>query len=144
MKTITSEQARALRTADHVVFRYESGSGSLIQAVKRGPDWRHETTTDVPVDCTTSDHYDGRAPRLCFHMEMNVGVSAAAQTWLRGVRKGSRLALRWVRANQSPVLDEAGLVRDELYLTVQNGMTARTFMVAVQVGLDNSARMTRI
>jgi len=65
------------------------------------------------------------------------------QTLVRQLREGSAFALVWTRGNQSPVLDDAGMVRDELRIRITRGAKSETFIVAIEVGKDNTARMIR-
>lgn len=138
---LTTEQARALRTADAIYFYLKADGTSAIRADFREPDY----TEDIPASTHSINDYSGaRGPYSGFAAVWASKFDAEWRTIARRIRKGSSLHLRWVRANQSPVLDEAGLVRDELYLTVVNGNTCDWFTVAVQVGRDNTARMIRL
>lgn len=139
-------QIDALKKADVICFDYD-GEESRIRAILRpGDDWTREYAVPLEVEETRIDNYssDGRPIRSAFHHLGSVKYDGVARTWIKFVRADSRLMVRWVRDNNSPVIEAAGLVRDEVYLTIQNGSTARSFLIGVQVGLDNTARMTRV
>lgn len=144
MNILTTEQARALRTADAVCFYLKADGTSSIHADFRSTDYATERSEIIPAATHSVNDYSGASgPYSGFAAVMSSKYDNPWQTIARRIRKGSSLHLRWVRANQSPVLDEAGLVRDELSIAVVNGNTCDWFTVAVQVGKDNTARMIR-
>jgi hypothetical protein len=141
---LTRQQVSALRDANGLVFERLSDGTNQIRAIVRGPDHQHEVTHEIPVfDASLTDYAGGHGEYTAFHYEMFAGTDAAMRTVVRAIKPGHYLVLKWVRSNQSPVLDEAGLVRDEVYLTTGTPTKAETFLIAVQVGKDNSARMIR-
>lgn len=83
-----------------------------------------------------SDHY------TAFHYEqfprMSEWASIAAT-----MRVGDTVTLQWVASNNSEVTRSAGFVRDELRVSFGSANRARTFLIDVQVGPRNSARMVK-
>lgn len=147
--SITHSQAIALRHADALCFDLNTETGgSAIRAILRATDDTSEVTTTIPADQSYVERYDGSSGGMAgFHSEMYVKHDGAMQTLLHDLATiGAQFALYWVRGNSSPVLDEAGLVCDELRIAVQKKGVSRTRMyrVAKQVGRDNSARMIRL
>lgn len=60
------------------------------------------------------------------------------------MRVGDALTLVWTASNNSDVTRGAGFVRDELRVSFgRHGRPARTFLIDVQVGPRNSARMVK-
>lgn len=149
--TINATQALALRAADAICFDLNHPflpGVSSIRAIIRSTDDEAERQVRIPADHSRVERYDGSGGEMHgFHMEMYVRHDDVMQSILRDLAAtGSEFALHWVRGNSSPVLDEAGLVCDELRITVQKkgAKKARTYRVAKQVGKDNSARMIRL
>ena len=145
MTEITSQDIRALKNADSVTFyRRADGTSGIVGHLRSDrSDTGYEQRHDVAVSSTV-EVYGGRAD--AYQCNAWWGYSrhdAVAQTVIWSLRAGDDVSLKWTGANQSPVLDDAGLVRDELRVIVTRGKTRRVYLAAVQVGLDNTARMIR-
>jgi hypothetical protein len=152
--TITAQDRRAMRSADTLVLQLYKGEASIrcIMRADRsatGFEQEHRISCDytmrdlrrpasgVKVNYVAS-HYAGS---VNYHSDSNRPL----HTIMRRMAVGSRVTLDWVRSNQSPVLDDAHMVRDELRLTIVGAKGGtESFLVAISVGLDNSARMIRI
>lgn len=137
---LTRAHVKALRDLD-VTF-HTTREGAYLRCWS--PD--RDGSVQVPVREATVDDYRKQVGTLgysCFAMLIS-RFDPDWQTIARTITPGCTLSLRWTAHNQSPVLDDAGLVRDEVRIRVEkpNGK-AHQFLVAVQVGPDNSARMVR-
>lgn len=152
IEPLTKVDLAALRKADSILFHQRNEDDAKIEAIKDAPDaternpFPTETRHTIPVDSRV--HTFGRgsgATHTAFHLVSSAQYNATWSTIAAMLRAGDVLSLMWYRGNQSPVLDDAHLVRDELRLCVKRGDKHRfVFMVAVSVGLDNTARMTKI
>lgn len=143
-RTMTTEEARAIRGADALCFDHDSDGNGQIRAVTRGKDWGHEHTVTIPVEFSRVNNYgptDG--PWTCFAYIGSAQYDDRARTLVRRMRAGTAVAFVWTRDNSSPVTNEAGIVVDMLDVKVGNGSTVDTYRVETFVGLDNSARMVR-
>lgn len=80
-----------------------------------------------------------------FAMIMHADMSPEWRTIAASVRPGESLYFRWVRDNNNQHYEAAGLHRDELRVVVgkQGAPTSRSYLVAVEVGPDNMARMVK-
>jgi hypothetical protein len=150
---LTAHDTRALRHADAIVLQHirdEHGERGELVAIldaehsATGYEQRHI----IPCELSSIRNYgsDDDGPFTASHVMMYARTSAEAHTLTRQIlRTGTRVALQWTRSNQSPVLTDAGVVRDELRIRVQarGASQAFTYLVAVLVGKDNSARMIR-
>lgn len=160
ISTLTKLDIAALRKADDICFDHnvrragrDSERASFVRAIKRSratetDPYATDTTHRIEVGSGIHSFADGEgygeATFTAFHMAHNVGMSAALATAWAMLRAGDRLDLDWVRGNSSGYLEEAGLHRDELRLVVRRGdKSVGTFLVAVSVCPDNSARMTQ-
>lgn len=144
MLELTTEQATAIRSATDVLFMM-NGTESFLRVGERPVLGTMDHYTDVPTAQRITS-YGGGYPsggRQGFWSLSTVQYDEVWHTIRRQIKRGSVLCLHWVYDNSSPVLEEAGLVRDELRLGVQNGTTTHWFNIAVQVGKDNTARMIR-
>lgn len=142
---LTAHDARAIKSADALCFdRNKDGSGQ-IRAIRRAENSSSgfEETHTVETDRCGVNNYGTGSVSNAFAMIVSAQRDDVARTLVRHMRAGSKVALVWTRGNASPVTDNAGLVRDELRVKVQNGKTCDTFLVQVYIGLDNSARMVQ-
>lgn len=162
---LTKLDIAALRKADSICFDHNVRSGfdddtrrgHFIRAIKRrAPSDSDPYATDIThrIEVTSYLH-DYAADReldrdgtmfpsyfTAFHMAHH--VSPELETVFATLRPGDRLDMGWARGNSTRNLEEAGLHRDELRLTVRRGEKwKRTFLVAVSVCPDNTARMTQ-
>lgn len=144
--SLTKQDVRALAHADSLCFDHTGEGTGRIRAILRADrsSTGYEQTHEIPARMSSVENYgtedgDWRA----FHMILSARHDDLAQTLIRHLREGSRFVLRWTRDNASPITREAGVVRDELRIRVQgkNAKVADTFLVAVFIGKDNSARM---
>lgn len=146
---LTSTDARAIRTADALCFDQNPDGTGVIRAVFRAKDLigggrTTEYTVEVPVLSRVNNYGPGDGPWVCFAMVMSAQYDDRAQTFVRRMKAGTKIALIWTRDNASLVTREAGLYVDALDMKVQNGLVCDTYRVANFVGLDNTARMTQI
>jgi len=143
---LTAQDVRALRNADALVFIHTGEDTGGIRAVKRAENSAtgFEQHHLITARRSTVETYAHPAEHIrASFVEMWPQTTLHIQTLLRAMRTGQQFTLKWTRGNQSPVLDAAGLVRDELRVRVgTDDKPAQEFLVAVQVGLDNTARMT--
>lgn len=141
---LSAVEARTIRNATSLCFDHDRDGNGYIRAITRGDDADHERTLTVPIESSRVQNYGaGDGPWDCFDMVMSAQYDDLAQTMLRRIRTGSRVAFVWTRDNASPVTRDAGLVVDMLDVKVHNGNVVDTFRVRTFVGLDNSARLIR-
>ena len=146
--TLTAQDVRALRHADALCFDHTAGDGQ-IRAILHADhsDTGFEQTHAIPARLSRIESYGGPDGELHgFHMISSAKYDDIAQTLIRHLRIGSQFAFKWTRDNSSPVTREAGVVRDELRVTVQakGAKVADTFLVGVFIGRDNTARMVQL
>ena len=89
--------------------------------------------------------HDERARYDCFYYDQFARQNDEWLTIAGAMRPGDQIQLEWTAGNDSPVMNAVGYHRDELRLKLANadGGNIRFFLVAVQVGPDNTARMVR-
>lgn len=146
---LTRQDVRALQHADTICFDHTGEGEGRIRAIRRGENSStgYDETHTIAAALSRVQNYgpedgDWRA----FAMIMSAQYDDIGRTLVRHLREGSRFSLEWTRDNSSPVTRDAGLVRDELRVHVQ-GKTAKvadTFLIAVFIGKDNSARMVKV
>lgn len=154
--TVTAQQVKALKNADRVVFRLYKGQAT-VEAIMDASNPRNSTGfeqqviiyaggvsvhdyarehTHVPAD--EGHRYSG------FEMFHSAQYSPQSVTLLGRIRTGATLRLYWVRANNNEILNDKGLVQDQLSLVIEHNNKRETYLVAVRVGYDNSARMVKL
>lgn len=143
--TVTAADVCALRAADDAVFRHNADGTGSIHIL--WDDQGTACTRTIPVAYSRVRALTGSADAYvpCY-VALNVKFSPGCiRSALRGVRAGSTVTLEWTRGNSSPVLESAGMVRDELRMVVQRKGVRHPehYLIAVEVGLDNTARMVR-
>lgn len=137
---LTARDTRALRHADAICFDHDS-IRAILRAENSGTGF--EQTHVIPVISTVDNYHGSFDDYACFFTYLHAKYDHQAQTIIRRLRVGKRVRLQWVANNQSPVLNRAGLVRDELRLRVGDDKSADTFLVGVQVQENNLSRMVR-
>jgi hypothetical protein len=137
---LTARDTRALRHADAITFD-KTSIRAILRAENSGTGF--EQTHIIPVVATVDNYHGSHDDYACFFMFLHAKYDHQAQTLIRRLRVGKRVRLQWVANNQSPVLNRAGLVRDELRLRVGDDTSAETYLVGVQVGENNLTRMVR-
>lgn len=142
---LTAHDTRALRHADALCFDHHPDGTGAIRAIMRAEnsDTGFEQTHTIPVTSRVENYGPSRDAYKAWHGFIYAKSSHEAQTLIRHMRVGKRVHLRWTSDNASPVLVDAGVVRDELRIRIGDDKHADTYLVAVQVGLDNTARMVR-
>lgn len=144
--SLTKQDVRALAHADALCFDHTEIGTGRIRAILRAEHslTGFEQTHVIDAVASSVENYGAEtAEWRAFHMILSAQHDDLARTLIRHLREGSRFVLRWTRDNASPITREAGVVRDELRIRVQgkNAKVADTFLVAVFIGKDNSARM---
>lgn len=148
---ITAQDRRALRSADSVVFRLYQGQAT-IEAILRGRgtstgfDQTHYVFASTSVRDYSAETYcveaEGYTGFVMFHC--GVGHNDRLATLVDALAIGSTVRLAWVRGNDNENNRSIGWVRDELSLIVTSAKgKVSTFLVDVQVGPDNTARMVK-
>lgn len=151
--TLEPQHLRALQHADSITFHLSEGQG-FIRAHRRsehtatGFDEQVSIYTETRVQNYQRDDApppDQENPYNAFHMEHGAPrYDITALTLVRRLRKGDTLLLTWVRGNDNDNNRHIGWHRDELYLGIQHTTgKGEQYLVAVQVGPDNSARMVK-
>lgn len=144
--TLTTQDVRALRNADRICFDHRGDTGA-IRAILDG---EHSSTgfeqTHTITVTSSVRTFDGPTEQVFtgFSMWHSPKFSDVAQTILRHLRADSSVHLEWWRGNSSPLLNDAGMVCDELRIRVQRGKVCDVFIVEKSVGRDNSARMVKV
>lgn len=143
--TLTAHDTRALRHADAITFHHFADGTASIRATMRadrspsGFEQQHV----IPVISRVENYGQSRDGYLAYFGFTYATYDDLAQTLIRHMKVGKRVRLHWTADNASPVTVNAGVVRDELKIRIGDDTRADTFLVAVQVGLDNTARMIR-
>lgn len=163
---LSREDIAALRKADHVTFSRHKGEAYVRACLDRHiddttkalralfPKFHSERSRDRRIEATDRiGGYDGSRSWwtdtddnqvACFYMVHHPDASAEWQTIAAQLRPGDTLRLHWLAGNNSESLDRVGMHRDELRLEVTDRRgKRRTYLVAIKVGPDNSARMIR-
>lgn len=149
-QTIEASHIRAMKHADTIVMRLADGQGQ-IEMIRRANNsvtgWDESQTIYVGAsvkDYGRSDAYMAgeRGDYTGFVYLGSMSVNETARTLIGRIRKGDKLTLAFVRSNQTENITAAGLVADELHLTIRrpNG-TDEHYLVSYAVTLDNVARM---
>lgn len=149
---VTAQDRRALRHADSVVFRLYKGQAT-VEATLRGDrstcgfDQTHSVYADASVRDYSASHYavgtEGYTGFVMFHS--GVAYNDTLATLVDAMAVGSTLRLEWTRGNDNENNRQVGWVRDELRLVVTGAKgKTQSFLVDVQVGPDNTARMVKI
>lgn len=158
---LSADDVRALRDGDSWSFSTHDGLSTVRAYLRPSPDgiitvreqrlfnqkhdvlgWRFR---DIRVLGYRAEDFDGPGTG---EITAYADVSFRSGEWLtiaNHIRPGESLFFYWVRGNNNVNLSDAGLVRDELRMQVgkQSESKSRTYLVAVQVGPDNTARMVK-
>lgn len=166
MPALTADDIAAFRKADVVVVHRisgtpEKGPKNFIRLTQKVYPKATKGFTAEPVeveriveidnDMVTVRSYEDRGPDpTCVDVDLHAGMHDSVwRTIAQVMRPGNEISLLWMAGNNSPVLQDHGLTRDELWLSIywrgrdgqiSSGKEFR-FLVSVFVGLDNSARM---
>ena len=143
---LNARDTRALRHADTICFDHHRDGTGAIRAILSADrsETGFEQTHTIPVVSRVENYSRGHdGPVTGFAMLNHSRYDRLAQTLIRHMRSGKRVHLHWTAGNASPILDHAGLVRDELRIQIGDDTKADEYLVAVQVGLDNTARMVK-
>jgi hypothetical protein len=140
---LTPAQVRELRHAEGIIFQQHRGESTIVALTRGEPDTRvtiHAQGRLTDYRGTIHDIEDAE----CFHYEMNALVSDTMPTLMRRIKAGCTLTLHWVRDNNSPVIEEAGVHFDMMYLQIDKpGARREVYLVRATCSLDNTARMIR-
>lgn len=146
-KQVNEKQVQALKEASHLVFNFD-GLSSYISAIKIVRGIHDEKLTfSLNIDCDTRIHNYGVSRGLgkikkAHHLEsINTDKYSHIPTILHKISAGDILTLHWFICNNSNLLDDAGLIKDELYLSIEHEQHVETYFIRSQVSKDNSARM---
>lgn len=144
-RTISTFEAKAIREANSLCFDHMRGHGQ-IRAILRDAD-HNETQVRIPAHHSHVESFRAGDTDTAsgFSYMMNVAYVPEMVTIRRRLITGAAFTLHWTAYNQSPLLDEAGLVCDELRIRIQGprATVADTFLVSRQVSRNDSARMIR-
>lgn len=169
---LDSDDLAALRLADRVVFQtLDNGESAIRAIVDRGmltdtpiysareqrlfPETeRYSRDRERTIRVRATGYGYGDATHnmggwsggkfSAFHMHHHARMTEEWCTLADLMRVGDTVTLRWVANNGNGNTKDAGLVVDELRLTLNlHGKRERTFLVDVSVGRDDSARMIK-
>lgn len=169
---LCKEDLVALREADQVVFESYPGRDGLritqIRAIRERRSYddspvvftaREQRVFTRPVDMAPAErmrpipavptwtfHGSERGDEdkaVAFSMEHTARFHREWQTIAGLLRVGDELVLGWVADNGNGYTRDAGLMRDELHLTIRRGDESLRFLVDVSVCAPNSARMVK-
>ncbi len=151
VEPITRQDKRALASADSVVFRLYQGQATIeanLDAARSstGFDEMHTIHCSASVLDYSAEGSTVREPAdyQGFHMEHSgVKYNDDLRSIVSRIAVGDSVRLAW-QVNSSGNLRESGWVRDELRLVLTNDKGKHeTYIVDVQVGPDNTARMIK-
>ncbi len=167
--TLTRDDIAALKRATSISFSHHQGHGFIRPHLRsdRHPHYTftarqqilfpkpgslsEERTREIAVDATLQG-YTGTDGRSWFGSDRpNVTAfylmhhrSADWDTITAPLRAGESIRLWWKAGNNTQNHDSVGFYCDELRLVVmRDDVAARQYLISVQVGPDNSARMIR-
>lgn len=144
---LTAQDVRALKHADDLCFDHHADGTGQIRAIIRAENspTGFEQVHTITATMSRIESYGKSHDAYTGFESVNARYNAEISTIVRHLRVGASFSLHWVRDNSSPVLRDAGLVRDELRIFTQarNAKTGNTFHVRTFVGLDNTARMIK-
>jgi hypothetical protein len=145
---LTKQQIAALRTCDRFGFIYTRSKGeAYLDAVKDGTDaqpW--EQRKRIPVANVRCESYqEGMRVARAWALLYNYPSSEdCTQTFLSCLRPGDVVTAHIVASNNTPLVTQAGLYLDYLYLQIRRGKKTLSFLVDVSVCPDNSARLAQM
>jgi len=149
---LTAIELAAMRQADDLCFIHRGGR-SYIRAVKRmRPSERQPFAQDVTLEiaCDTRWTDYTRDAGQCYPVPdfdafemLGVYSEGALATTLAMLRKGDRLALRWVRGNSNGHMKDIGWRQDMLELHVTRGDRRLVFHLADSIGPSDAAHIVR-
>ncbi len=151
---LTTEDIRALKTADRIVFQYWKGR-SILRAIRDRSDYADGerqapvyTAAEQRLFPDTSHPGDGRCRDITTDVSMYGYTPDGFQSWnlhsnpealasyvilspgsgwltvVNFLRAGDRVTLEWIADNNNDYLRDAGLHQDELRLSVARGDTS--------------------
>lgn len=148
---ITAQDKRALANATGGITFHLNDSQGIIRAHRDGADTSsgfNETHT-IHTGASVSD-FDRQhiwAEIDCYAAFWSFlgmpQVNDTMRTVLDRITIGSELSLLWVAGNNNQNIDRVGFHKDELRLRITKGKRIETYLLAVSVGPDNTARMIR-
>jgi hypothetical protein len=165
---LSRDDITAMRSADDISFHQYDGE-AFIRAHLRGHGEQRIFTVREQKLFTTADHSSERLRHIPvqssafgygyntsgtggWNSTNNPGYSAFAMTSTIGnvlrtilvlLKVDDILTLNWVADNNTEVIREANLHTDQLEIRVTRGDKFYVFLVKVQTGKDNSARMIK-
>lgn len=161
MTTIIRDDIKAMRQADSMHFHTHEGRSWLVVELanyslnriytateqRLFPDVRKygsDRSREIPVATQRLEDYSGREGDYTAF----AWLPFAGAVWLTIVatlRPGDALGFHWIASDNSQNLTDVGYHHDQLRLCASDldGKNNRTWIVADQVGPDNSARMVR-
>lgn len=154
---ISKADIAAFKQADDISFHTQPDGASSIRATVRAkdpkgnnpfgtPEQVRETQCEMMLRDYSREYSDTPPVKSvrAFEMIHCAKWCDAWQTIAGFVREGDELTLYWQRnARRCPAYDRADYVGDSLTLNVWRGMKKFAFLIDVQVGEDNTARMVR-
>jgi hypothetical protein len=164
---LTKHDLTGLRDCDHVSLvwnpeKYENGILRMSRSVSLERDGAERTVAQLAKSEVWSRSYVGAYSidydrvvecDLAARISSYVGTAQSAycpiysdgawSTIVSLLRVGDELGLRFVGANDSENMRSVRYHRDECYLIVKRGEKHMTFLVDVQVGPNNTARMVQ-
>lgn len=145
MKGLTTEQIRALKKADAVVFHFRNGE-HFIRAIKEDKDEFGHKDREIRIDVQgsiTSYNRDLGEVEQASYIENHTQSDKALQTIFSHLKKDDTIHLHWVANNNNGYLDRAGLYQDELYLQIHRNGKIKEYQVGTSVTPNNSAKMIK-
>lgn len=154
---LTTDDVKALRKADKIVFGYVSGQSTILASKERKTDGFDDPLRRIIyVDTSITDYERERRNEgshvplserqyTCFESFSSAQYTEVWQTLAQILRAGDMVALHWIAANNTMTLDEDRLAHDELQLVVKREPNIKwTFNVEDRITPTHStARMIR-
>ena len=160
--TLTKDDLKAMRKAETVHFHTHQGRSWLVVELQNYgltrvytaaeqilfPDVRKygaDRSREIPVSTQRLEDYSGREGD--YHAFASYCPREVWATIVAALRPGDVLGFHWVASNNSDNMTRVGYHHDQLRLiasdTHGDRKNNRTWIVADQVGPDNSARMVQ-
>lgn len=151
---LTREDVKHLRRADDLCFDWRSTPepSAGIRVIERAATTGYAEDATYNIRCGLRvtdynvDHTGLDSDRACaFEMQHAIRFNETTRTFVEFVRPGDVLELHWAADIYGPTssIRQAGLHADQLDIRIHRGNRSYTFIIAVRMGADDTARMIR-
>lgn len=134
MSELTIQDVRALKNADRIVAHaYIDNDGNRDVCLRAILDASHSSTgyeQEHRIACKEAwERYDDTDADTGFAHLSSAKFRPTVSTFVRSLRAGDSLTLKWIVGNNNQTLTEAGLAHDEFYVVVHRPTKAGRYVV---------------